>query len=132
MVFTQGPSAHLGSLATGHSLGTISRSSGITRFVQGGVVKTFRCATQSFGGSTRDFRLTGLQCQGSTPWMVAGFVVLLCIGFARDIGSILLNTYQEKEALMKAAKRKLTFLVYGILNLTWAIGASAMSVPLLA
>ena len=97
-----------------------------------GVVKTFRCATQSFGGSTRDFRLTGLQCQGSTPWMVAGFVVLLCIGFARDIGSILLNTYQEKEALMKAAKRKLTFLVYGILNLTWAIGASAMSVPLLA
>ena len=37
--------AHLGSLATGHGLGTISRSSGIVRFVQGGVVKTFRCAT---------------------------------------------------------------------------------------
>ena len=46
MVFTQGPSAHLGSLATGLSLGTISASSGISRFVQGGVAKTFRCVTQ--------------------------------------------------------------------------------------
>ena len=45
MVFTQGPSAHLGTLATGHRLGTISGSSGIVRFVSGGVVKTFRCAT---------------------------------------------------------------------------------------
>ena len=42
MVFTLRPSAHLGSLATGHALGTISRSSDIARFVQGGVVKTFR------------------------------------------------------------------------------------------
>ncbi len=46
MVFTLGPSAHLGSLATGHGFGTISRSSGIVRFVQGGVVKTFRWTPQ--------------------------------------------------------------------------------------
>ena len=39
--------AHLGSLATGHGLGTISRSSDIARFVQGGVVKTFRCPPQA-------------------------------------------------------------------------------------
>ena len=44
MVFTLRPSAHLGSLATGHDLGTTSRSSGIARFVKGGVVKTFRRA----------------------------------------------------------------------------------------
>ena len=36
------PAAHLGSLATGHGFGTLSRSSDIARFVQGGVVKTFR------------------------------------------------------------------------------------------
>ena len=41
------PSAHLRSLATGVGLGTIPRSSDIVRFVQGGVVKIFRCATQS-------------------------------------------------------------------------------------
>ena len=34
--------AHLGSLATRLGLGRISSSSGIVRFVQGGVVKTFR------------------------------------------------------------------------------------------
>jgi len=34
-------------LATGDGLGTISSSSGIVRFVQGGVVKTFRYATKS-------------------------------------------------------------------------------------
>ena len=45
MVFTQGPSAHLRSLATLTGFGTIFRSSGIACFVQGGVVKTFRCAT---------------------------------------------------------------------------------------
>lgn len=65
--------------------------------------------------------------------MVAGFVTLLCIGFGRDIGSFLLNvSHQEKEVLMNTAKRKLAFLVYGLLNLVWSIGASAMSVPLLA
>ncbi|EKK03336.1 hypothetical protein RBSH_01395 [Rhodopirellula baltica SH28] len=42
------PSAHLPWLVTWAGIGTISRSSGIARFVQGGVVKTFRCATQSF------------------------------------------------------------------------------------
>ena len=35
--------AHLPSLVTRAGLGTISRSSGVARFVQGGVVKTFRC-----------------------------------------------------------------------------------------
>ena len=37
----------LRSLATVAGLGTISCSSDIVRFVQGGVVKIFRCATQS-------------------------------------------------------------------------------------
>ena len=39
-----GPSAHIPCLATLVRLGRISRSSGIVRFVQGGVVKTFRWA----------------------------------------------------------------------------------------
>ena len=46
MVFTQGPSAHLPTLSTRAGLGTIFRSSGIARFVHGGVVKTFRCLPQ--------------------------------------------------------------------------------------
>ena len=46
MVFTLRPSAHLRCLATTAGLGTISRSSSIVRFVQGGVVKTFRCVTK--------------------------------------------------------------------------------------
>ena len=49
MVFTQGPSAHLGSLATGLGLGTIFSNSGIVRFVQGGVVKTFRYPHETLG-----------------------------------------------------------------------------------
>ena len=44
MVFTLRPSAHLRPLATLAGLGTMSRNSDIVRFVQGGVVKTFRCA----------------------------------------------------------------------------------------
>ena len=65
--------------------------------------------------------------------MVAGFVALLFIGFGRDIGSFLLNVIcQEKEVLMSTAQRTFTFLVFGMLNLMWAIGASAMAVPLLA
>ena len=46
MVFTHGPSAHLRPLATLAGLGTISDNSDIARFVQGGVVKTFRCAVK--------------------------------------------------------------------------------------
>ena len=46
MVFTQGPSAHLSSLPTLAGLGTIFSNSGIVRFVQGGVVKTFRYVPQ--------------------------------------------------------------------------------------
>ena len=42
MVFTLRPSAHLPTLSTLAGLGTISHSSDIARFVQGGVVKTFR------------------------------------------------------------------------------------------
>ena len=45
MVFTHGPAAHLPCLATRVGVGTIFRSSDVARFVQGGVVKTFRCAT---------------------------------------------------------------------------------------
>jgi hypothetical protein len=71
--------------------------------------------------------------QGSTLWMVAGFVALLFIGFGRDIGSFLLDvSNQEKEVRMNTAKKTSTFLVFGILNLSWAIGGSAMAVPLLA
>ena len=51
MVFTLWPSAHLGSWATGHGLGTIHGNSGIARFVQGGVVKTFRCVLLGFDAS---------------------------------------------------------------------------------
>ena len=40
--------AHLRPLATGVSLGTICSSSNIVRFVQGGVVKTFRCRDGAF------------------------------------------------------------------------------------
>ena len=47
MVFTHGPTAHLPCLASRAGLGRITRSSGIVRFVQGGVLKTFRWATQS-------------------------------------------------------------------------------------
>ena len=43
MVFTLRPSAHLPTLATRAGLGTISRCSCTVRFVQGGVVITFRC-----------------------------------------------------------------------------------------
>ena len=46
MVFTHGPSAHLPCLATRAGVGRITLSSYIARFVQGGVVKTFRWATQ--------------------------------------------------------------------------------------
>ena len=42
MVFTQGPAAHLRSLATGVGLGTILPNPDVARFVKGGVVKTFR------------------------------------------------------------------------------------------
>lgn len=60
-------------------------------------------------------------------------MVLLFIGFGRDIGTFLLHVlYQEKEVLMNTAQKTFTFLVYGILNILWAIGASAMAVPLLA
>ena len=45
-VFYARPSAHLRSLATCLGAGTISRSSDIARFVQGGVVKTFRWADE--------------------------------------------------------------------------------------
>ncbi|MEP3900991.1 MAG: hypothetical protein ABJM81_27065 [Rhodopirellula bahusiensis] len=39
------PSAYLPWLVTRDGIGAISRSSGIVRFVWGGVVKTFRCTT---------------------------------------------------------------------------------------
>ncbi|TWT81702.1 hypothetical protein CA13_31550 [Planctomycetes bacterium CA13] len=51
MVFTLGPSAHLRSLATGDGFDTIPFSLGIVRFVQGGVVKTFRYVTEALVGS---------------------------------------------------------------------------------
>ena len=43
MVFTLGPAAHRCRLFNPPSGGRIFRSSGTVRFVQGGVVKTFRC-----------------------------------------------------------------------------------------
>jgi hypothetical protein len=59
MVFTQGPSAHLRSLAAGVGFGRIFRSSGIIRFVQGGVVKTFRWATLSQMADPQAFTTEG-------------------------------------------------------------------------
>ena len=47
MVFTLRPSAHLRSLATGVGFGTISAVQTSLGFVQGGVVKTFRCRTET-------------------------------------------------------------------------------------
>ena len=43
--YAQALRAHLPYLATRAGIGTISSNSGIARFVQGGVVKTFRWAT---------------------------------------------------------------------------------------
>ena len=53
MVFTLRPSAHLPCLATRAGLGRITRSSNIARFVQGGVVKTFRWAVENGNDSYR-------------------------------------------------------------------------------
>ena len=47
MVFTLRPSAHLRRLATLAGVGTIVHNSNIARFVQGGVVKTFRYVTST-------------------------------------------------------------------------------------
>ena len=52
MVFTHGPAAHLPRLATRAGLGKIIRSLDVARFVQGGVVKTFRYVTSEFGDVT--------------------------------------------------------------------------------
>ena len=60
MFFTLRPSAHLPTLATRAGVGTIARSSCIARFVQGGVVKTFRCATQSMKIIAILFSLLGI------------------------------------------------------------------------
>ena len=66
MVFTQGSSAHLRSLATLTGFGTIFRSSGIACFVQGGVVKTFRCADEIVDKSELESAFLGL-ADGKTP-----------------------------------------------------------------
>ena len=61
------PSAHLPTLSTRAGLGTIFRSSGIVRFVQGGVVKTFRCTHE----------MSQLQATIElTPDLIAGFAAL--------------------------------------------------------
>ena len=44
--FYAGPSAHRCRLFESPSAGKILRSSDVARFVQGGVVKTFRCTPQ--------------------------------------------------------------------------------------
>jgi hypothetical protein len=65
--------------------------------------------------------------------MVAGFVALLFIGFGRDcISPLSGDSNRRKEVLMKTAQKTLAVLVFGTLNLVWAIGASAMAVPLSA
>ena len=48
-VYAEALRAHLRPLATIAGLGTIFRSSGIARFVSGGVVKTFRCRDETNG-----------------------------------------------------------------------------------
>ena len=71
--------------------------------------------------------------QSSTLWVMAGFVVLLVIGYFRDNGLTLSgHSKRRKEATMKKAQEALRVLVFGILNTVWAIGTSAMAGPLSA
>ena len=64
------PSAHLRSLATGVGLGRITHSSDIARFVQGGVVKTFRCATYpGIYGTTPLAKRTQRICDANIDWL---------------------------------------------------------------
>ena len=77
------------------------------------------------------FRLIGLMGQGSTLWVMAGFVALLVVGYIRDYG-LTLSASRKKEATMKKAKVTLRVPVSGVLNTVWAIGASVMAVPLSA
>ena len=61
-------------MATGLSLGTISASSGISRFVQGGVVITFRWQTQVKRWATRIIELLLVLTIFSVLVLVGGFV----------------------------------------------------------
>lgn len=71
--------------------------------------------------------------QSSTLWMMAGFVALLVMGYIRDSGFTLSGDInRRKEAPMKKAKESIKALVFGILNASWAIGASIMAAPLSA
>lgn len=71
--------------------------------------------------------------QSSTLWMMAGFVALLVMGYIRDSGFTLSGDInRRKEATMKRAKETFRVLVFGILNASWAIGASVMAAPLSA
>lgn len=71
--------------------------------------------------------------QSSTLWVMAGFVVLLVIGYCRDNGLKLSgHSYRRKGATMKKAQEALGVLVFGILNTVWTIGAGMMAGPLSA
>ena len=66
--------------------------------------------------------------QSSTLWVMAGFVVLLVIGYFRDRGLTLSGRFScRKETAMKKAQETVSVLVFGILNTVWAIGASVMA-----
>ena len=87
-------------MATRAGLGTIPRSSGIVRFVQGGVVKTFRCRTQAIEDSQGNpdanavwARLPATLAEGDTVTgtvlHVAPYGAYLDIGFGVDAAAIL-------------------------------------------
>jgi hypothetical protein len=64
--------------------------------------------------------------------MVAGFIALLVLGFLRDVGFRLSEYHERKEALMNMAMTNVRIVGYGALSAFWAIGTSAMAVPLSA
>jgi len=76
----------------------------------------------------RGFRRTGLTGQSSTLWVMAGFVVLLVIGYCHDNGLKLSgHSNRRKGATMKKAQEALGVLVFGILDAVRAVGASIMA-----
>jgi hypothetical protein len=65
--------------------------------------------------------------------MVAGFMALLVVAYFRDSCSYLADVSgHRKEERVEKPSRFLGMLAYGALSSSWAIGASAMAVPLSA
>jgi len=63
--------------------------------------------------------------------VVVGFIALLILGYFRDVG-FKLSGNRRREVLMKKVQKTLRVLVFDVVNVCWAIGASATAVPLSA